>query len=342
MIPVFFGLEGHALTEAERDLFRATDPAGYILFQRNCADPEQVKALTDDLKALSGRGEALPILIDQEGGRVARLKPPHWPEFPAAKAFADLWEVSPVSAMDAARLNARAIAEVVRGAGVTVDCLPVLDVPVEGAHDVIGDRAYGFEPNKVAALGKATLEGLRDGGIVGVIKHIPGHGRARCDSHLELPVVDDPLEALQQDFAPFAKLADAPMAMTAHVVYTAIDPTRCATLSPKVIGKVIRGRIGFSGLLMSDDINMKALTGTYAEKALGCLEAGCDVVLHCSGDLAEMREVAACLPEISAEAKARLEAAMGWAMNRAASGAAAEEALIADLSAKRDALLALA
>ena len=337
MIPVFFGLEGPSLTDAERDLFRATDPAGYILFQRNCVDPEQVRALTDDLKALSGRGEALPILIDQEGGRVARLKPPHWPEFPAAKAFADLWEVSPVSAMDAARLNARAIAEVVRSVGVTVDCLPVLDVPVEGAHDVIGDRAYGFEPNKVASLGKATLEGLREGGVVGVIKHIPGHGRARSDSHLELPVVEDALEALQQDFAPFAKLADAPMAMTAHVVYTALD-TVCATLSPMVIGEVIREQIGFSGLLMSDDINMKALSGTYAEKALGCLEAGCDVVLHCSGDFAEMREVASCLPEIGAEAKARLEAAMSWAR----AGKAAGEDLIADLSAKRDALLALA
>ena len=326
------------LTDAERDLFRATDPAGYILFLRNCVDPEQVKALTDDLKALSGRGEALPILIDQEGGRVARLKPPHWPAFPPAKAFADLWDVSPVSAMDAARMNARAIAAVVRSVGVTVDCLPVLDVPVEGAHDVIGDRAYGFEPTQVASLGKATLDGLREGGVVGVIKHIPGHGRARSDSHLELPVVDDALDALQQDFAPFAKLADAPMAMTAHVVYTAIDAERCATLSPKVIGEVIRGQIGFTGLLMSDDINMKALSGSYAEKSLGCLDAGCDVVLHCSGILSEMQEVAACLPEITPEAKARLDAAMAWS----ASNAATDEALIADLSAKRDALLALA
>ncbi|HEY4547066.1 MAG TPA: beta-N-acetylhexosaminidase [Pedomonas sp.] len=338
MIPVFFGLEGPVLTDAERDLFRATDPAGYILFLRNCVDPEQVKALTDDLKALSGRGEALPILIDQEGGRVARLKPPHWPAFPPAKAFADLWDVSPVSAMDAARMNARAIAAVVRSVGVTVDCLPVLDVPVEGAHDVIGDRAYGFEPTQVASLGKATLDGLREGGVVGVIKHIPGHGRARSDSHLELPVVDDALDALQQDFAPFAKLADAPMAMTAHVVYTAIDAERCATLSPKVIGEVIRGQIGFTGLLMSDDINMKALSGSYAEKSLGCLDAGCDVVLHCSGILSEMQEVAACLPEITPEAKARLDAAMAWS----ASNAATDEALIADLSAKRDALLALA
>lgn len=326
------------LTDAERDLFRATDPAGYILFLRNCVDPEQVKALTDELKALSGRGEALPILIDQEGGRVARLKPPHWPAFPPAKAFADLWDVSPVSAMDAARMNARAIAAVVRSVGVTVDCLPVLDVPVEGAHDVIGDRAYGFEPTQVASLGKATLDGLREGGVVGVIKHIPGHGRARSDSHLELPVVDDALDALQQDFAPFAKLADAPMAMTAHVVYTAIDAERCATLSPKVIGEVIRGQIGFTGLLMSDDINMKALSGSYAEKSLGCLDAGCDVVLHCSGILSEMQEVAACLPEITPEAKARLDAAMAWS----ASNAATDEALIADLSAKRDALLALA
>jgi len=338
VIPVFFGLEGPVLTDAERDLFRATDPAGYILFLRNCVDPEQVKALTDDLKALSGRGEALPILIDQEGGRVARLKPPHWPAFPPAKAFADLWDVSPVSAMDAARMNARAIAAVVRSVGVTVDCLPVLDVPVEGAHDVIGDRAYGFEPTQVASLGKATLDGLREGGVVGVIKHIPGHGRARSDSHLELPVVDDALDALQQDFAPFAKLADAPMAMTAHVVYTAIDAERCATLSPKVIGEVIRGQIGFTGLLMSDDINMKALSGSYAEKSLGCLDAGCDVVLHCSGILSEMQEVAACLPEITPEAKARLDAAMAWS----ASNAATDEALIADLSAKRDALLALA
>ena len=338
MIPVFFGLEGPALTDAERELFRATDPAGYILFQRNCVNPEQVRALTDSLKDLSGRGEALPILIDQEGGRVARLKPPHWPAFPPAKRFADLYDVSPVSAMDAARLNARAIAEVVRSVGVTVDCLPVLDVPVTGAHDVIGDRAYGFEPTQVAALGKATLEGLREGGVVGVIKHIPGHGRARSDSHLELPVVDDPWESLEQDFAPFAKLADAPMAMTAHVVYTAIDAERCATLSPKVIGDVIRGQIGFSGLLMSDDINMKALSGSYAEKAQGCLDAGCDVVLHCSGILAEMQEVASVLPEISEAARARLEAAMGWAKTEAHG----DEELIASLTAKRDALLALA
>ena len=338
MIPVFFGLEGPVLTDAERALFRAVDPAGYILFQRNCVDPEQVRALTDSLKALSGRGGSLPILIDQEGGRVARLRPPHWPEFPAARRFAELYEVSPVAAMDAARLNARAIAAVVRSVGVTVDCLPVLDVPVEGAHDVIGDRAYGFEARQVAALGRATLDGLRDGGVVGVIKHIPGHGRARSDSHLELPVVDDPLESLEQDFAPFAKLADAPMAMTAHVVYTALDPERCATLSPTVIGEVIRGRIGFNGLLMSDDINMKALSGTYAEKARGCLAAGCDIVLHCSGVLAEMEEVAACLPEITADAKARLEAAM--ASVQAGADASAER--VADLSARRDALLALA
>lgn len=334
MIPVFFGLSGPTLTDDERAFFRAADPAGYILFQRNCVSPEQVKALTDELKALAGRGN-LAILIDQEGGRVARLRPPHWPEFPPAKVFADLYDVSPVSAMDAARLNARAIAEVVRSVGVTVDCLPVLDVPVPGAHDVIGDRAYGLEPIRVAALGRATLDGLRDGGVVGVIKHIPGHGRAQCDSHLELPVVTDSIEALQQDFEPFTKLADAPMAMTAHVVYTAIDAERCATLSPKLIQGVIREQLGFTGLLMSDDINMKALEGNYADKTLGCLAAGCDIVLHCSGDLAEMREVAAAAPEITPEAHARLESAMAWAGQAAAVD-------IDALCAKRDALLALA
>lgn len=334
MIPVIFGLAGPELGVDERALFQKYPPAGYILFQRNCVDPDQIRALTAELKALAGRDD-VPILIDQEGGRVARLKPPHWPEFPAARRFAELYARAPVSALDAARFNARAIAETLRLLGITVDCLPVLDVPVEGAHDIIGDRAYGAEPTQVAALGRATLEGLRQGGVVGVVKHIPGHGRARADSHLELPVVEASAAELAQDLAPFTSLADAPMAMTAHVVYSALDADRCATVSPVVIERVIRGEIGFQGLLMSDDLGMKALAGSFADKARACLAAGCDVALHCSGDFAEMREIAEAVPAISAPARDRLEAAMAWPRRTLPLD-------IGKLAQRRDALLALA
>ncbi|SFR77947.1 beta-N-acetylhexosaminidase [Sphingomonas jatrophae] len=334
MTPLILGLAGPALTDAERAFFRSVDPAGFILFRRNCVDPEQLRALTDGLRDLSGRAD-VPILIDQEGGRVARLRPPHWPEFPTGEAFARLYDIAPMSAIEAARANARALAATLAAIGINVDCLPLLDVRQPGGHDIIGDRALGDEPLRVAALGRATLEGLREGGVVGVVKHMPGHGRATADSHLELPLVDADEAALETDLAPFARLRTAPMGMTAHVVYTAWDADRCASLSPRVIGDVIRGRIGFDGLLMSDDLGMNALSGGFGDRAAGVLAAGCDVALHCSGDMAEMEAVAGAVGTIPADARRRLDAAM-------ATIAAAPRADYAEAIAQRDALLALA
>lgn len=335
MKPAFVGLAGAALSPPERALLEAHQPAGYILFRRNCVDRDQIRALTDDLRALSGRAE-VPILIDQEGGRVARLQPPQWPAFPPAERFDRLYDVAPISALEAARANAAAIALTLREVGVNVDCLPLLDVRRDGAHDIIGDRALGSEPMRVASLGRMVLDGLRDGGCVGVVKHIPGHGRAMADSHLELPVVEADAAALEEDLAPFAALSGAPMAMTAHVVYPAWDAARCASLSPVVIGEVIRGRIGFDGLLMSDDLGMKALDGSFAGRAAGVIAAGCDIALHCSGDLAEMADVLGALDEIAPAARARLDRAM------ATIAEGARETDFAALVARRDALLALA
>ena len=346
MQPTFLGLEGLTISAAERALFRAADPAGYILFKRNIDTPEQVRALTAALTDMAGR--ALPILIDQEGGRVARLRPPHWPEFPTGERFDLLYDKAPVTAIEAARLNALALAAMLRDLGITVDCLPLLDVRDPEGHDIIGDRAYGAEPMKVAALGRATLDGLRQGGVCGVVKHIPGHGRARADSHLELPVVDASRAALERDFEPFRTLSSAPMAMTAHVTYTALDPDRCATLSPTVID-FIRNDIGFGGLLMSDDLGMKALGNPlsgghpagstalqdFGARAIASLEAGCDIALHCSGDFAEMRSICGAVPEIGLAARARLDAAMAWA----GPGDATPSAQWADA---RDQLLSLA
>ncbi|KAB7646414.1 glycoside hydrolase family 3 N-terminal domain-containing protein [Polymorphobacter fuscus] len=346
MQPTFLGLEGLALTPDETALFRAADPAGYILFKRNIDTPDQVRALTASLTDLAGR--ALPILIDQEGGRVARLRPPHWPEYPAGDVFAQLYDKAPVTAMEAARLNALSLAALLRDLGITVDCLPLLDVRDPGGHDIIGDRAYGADPMQVAALGRMTLDGLAQGGVCGVVKHIPGHGRAAADSHLELPVVTASRAELERDFRPFRTLNWAPMAMTAHVTYTALDPDRCATLSPIVID-LIRTDIGFQNLLMSDDIGMKALgapsaggypagsnaLADFGARALACLDAGCDIALHCSGDFAEMRSVCEAVPEIGAAARARLDAAMA----SIASGDATPAAQWADA---RDRLLALA
>lgn len=309
MTPLFLGLAGTVLSGEERALFAEADPAGYILFKRNVVDRGQLRALTDSLRMLSGRAD-LPILIDQEGGRVARMQPPEWPEFPCGEQFDRLYDVAPVTAIEAMRANARALALILAEVGVTVDCLPLLDVRQPGAHDIIGDRALGSEPMRVAALGRATIEGLRDGGVVGVVKHIPGHGRAMADSHVELPVVDASSEALELDLAPFKALKGAPMAMTAHVVYTAWDADNCATLSPVVIREIIRGRIGFDGLLMSDDLGMHALKGSFADRARRVLAAGCDIVLHCSGDFAEMRECVDAVGEIGAEARARMDRAM--------------------------------
>ena len=330
MIPAFLGLSGPAVTAAERALFREHDPAGYILFARNCIDPDQLLALTDDLRAIAQRD--VPILIDQEGGRVARLRPPLWPAFPPAARFGARFDVDRAAAVEAARLNALLIALMLRDVGVTVDCLPLLDVRTAGGHDIIGDRSFGDDPARVAVLGRATLDGLRAGGIVGVVKHLPGHGRAQVDSHHDLPFIEASHENLQADFAPFRALADAPMGMTAHIVYTAIDADRCATLSPAVIADTIRGDIGFDGLLMSDDLGMKALGGSFAARTAGCLAAGCDIALHCSADLAEMTEVAEAAGTMPAAATARLGAALLWAP-------APREMDVGALTAERDALL---
>ena len=313
---VIFGLSGAALTADERTLFAAADPLGFILFQRNCAEPGQVRRLVDDLRAAVGRADA-PVLIDQEGGRVQRLKPPSWRDAPKAAAIAALAETCDTAAVTAAWLNARLIACDLESLGITVDCAPVVDLLHAGADAIIGDRAYGSEPGRVAMLARAVCAGLLAGGVLPVIKHIPGHGRARVDSHLALPVVETAADALRAtDWAPFAALADQPWAMTAHVVYRAIDPERPATLSAKVIGEVVRGAIGFEGVLVSDDIGMGALSGSLAARAEAALAAGCDVVLHCSGDLAEMQAIVPVCPPIGADLAARLAA--GEAMRTAA------------------------
>lgn len=335
MKPVIFGVSGLQLTVEERDFFRDADPLGYILFKRNCDSVVQMRALTDSLRDLSGRAD-LPILIDQEGGRVARMQPPVWPAFPAGAAFDALYEKAPITAIEAARANGQALGLMLAEVGVNVDCAPLLDVRQPDVTDAIGDRAFGGEPMRVAALGRAMLDGLRRGGVVGVVKHMPGHGRALVDSHLTLPRVAADAAALESDIAPFAALAQAPMGMTAHVVFEAWDADRPATLSPKVIGEIIRGRIGFDGLLFTDDIDMKALSGTPGEKALGALAAGCDVVLDCWARMPEMIEIAGLLPDAGEPCLTRLARAM------ATIAAGPEPADRAALIAERDALLALA
>jgi len=334
MTPLILGLAGPSLTDDERAFFRDVDPAGFILFRRNIVDRAQVRALTDELRAIAGRDD-VPILIDQEGGRVARMQPPEWPAFPPGAAFDRLYDLAPMSAIEAVRANCQALALMLREVGVNVDCLPLLDVRQPGAHDIIGDRALGREPLRVAALGRATLDGLKAGGAVGVIKHVPGHGRAMADSHVELPVVDAPAEELETDLQPFITLNRAPMAMTAHVVYTAWDTEQCASLSPTVIGEIVRGRIGYDGLLMSDDLGMHALKGSFTDRATGVIAAGCDVALHCSGDMDEMQACAKGVGDINPRARERLDAAM------ATIAEGAEEASFDELIAKRDALLAL-
>jgi beta-N-acetylhexosaminidase len=322
------------LTAEERSLFRDCDPAGFILFKRNCENSRQLLRLTDSLRDLTGRTD-LPILVDQEGGRVARMQPPEWPAFPAAERFAELYRLAPLSAIEAARSNARALGLMLRSVGIDVNCLPLLDVRQEGASDIIGDRALGSEPMQVAALGRAVLDGLRSAGVVGVVKHMPGHGRALVDSHTALPVVTASAEDLQIDLEPFERLAAAPMGMTAHVVYTAWDAERPASLSPTVIGEIIRGRIGFEGWLMSDDIGMEALAGDFASRAAGVVAAGCDVALHCSGKIDEMVAVAGAVPALNAPGAARLARAM------ASVSAPGDGPDFAEALAKRDALLAL-
>ena len=303
---ILFSSAGESLSPDERAFFRDADPLGFILFQRNCRDRRQVKALIADFRDCVGRADA-PVLIDMEGGRVARLKPPEWRRYPAAAQLAALPD-----AKEAVRLGARLIADDLAALGVTVDAMPVLDLPVPGADNVIGDRAYGDDPQRVARLGRAACEGLLAGGVLPIVKHIPGHGRARVDSHKALPVVDEDAAALEStDFTPFRALADMPQgdsiwAMTAHVVFSAIDPHRPATLSPVVIDTVIRGSIGFDGVLVSDDIGMGALGGGFGERAAAVLAAGCDLVLHCSGRLDEMRAAAEASAPLTPQAAARL------------------------------------
>ncbi len=335
MIPAIFGLSGLTLTDDERAFFRDSDPAGYILFGRNIENREQLRRLTDELRSLDGRTN-LPILIDQEGGRVARMKSPEWPNFPSGAAFDALYDRAPASAIEAARLNAMALAVMLAEVGITVDCLPLLDVRQPGASDVIGDRALGSEPMRVAALGRAILGGLQAGGVVGIVKHIPGHGRALLDTHEALPTVDAPDRELQTDLAPFAALRDAAMAMTCHVIFEAWDPDRPATLSPIVIDSVIRQRIGFHGLLMTDDLDMKALSGDVPSRAADAIAAGCDIALNCWAKMDDMVGIANALDPISTVSRARLEGAMDRISGDG------DERPFATLVDQRDALLAMA
>jgi beta-N-acetylhexosaminidase len=295
------GVSGPELTAAEREFITAERPWGFILFKRNIETPAQVILLVRELRAAIGNPDA-PVLIDQEGGRVQRLGPPNWPVYPPGAAFGVLYDIDRAAGVMAADLVEL---------GVTVDCLPLADVPVAGADAVIGDRAYGTEPDKVAAIARAVTEGLEQGGILPVLKHIPGHGRATADTHFRLPKVDTPKAELERtDFAAFQPLAELPMAMTAHVVFSALDPAQPATTSATIIRQVIRGVIGFQGLLMSDDVSMNALAGSIAERTRAIVAAGCDMVLHCNGKLDEMREVARETPELSGRALERARRAL--------------------------------
>ncbi len=304
-----YGCAGTALGESEKRFFRETQPWGFILFARNIETPAQIRRLVGELREAAGH-EA-PVLIDQEGGRVARLKPPHWRAYPAGRRYGEVYERSREQGLEAARLGARLIAAELHALGINVDCLPVLDVPVPGAHDVIGDRAYGLTPEPVIALGRAVAEGLLAGGVLPVIKHIPGHGRAGVDSHLSLPVMDTDRDTLARtDFVPFKALADMPLAMTAHVVYTALDVDAPATTSAKVIAEIVRRDIGFDGFLMSDDLSMQALAGTLGQRTRASLAAGCDIVLHCNGKMDEMEAVSAEVPMLTGKGLARSDAAL--------------------------------
>jgi beta-N-acetylhexosaminidase len=304
------GVSGLELTADERAFLHAESPWGFILFKRNIGTPAQVSKLVSDLRGSIGEPDA-PVLIDQEGGRVARLGPPHWPVYPPGAAFGALHDMDPTQGLSAARLSARLIAADLTDLGITVDCLPLADVPVPSADAVIGNRAYGTTPDKVAAIARAVTDGLEQGGILPVLKHIPGHGRATADSHIRLPTVDTSQAELERtDFAAFRPLADLPMAMTAHVVFSALDPAQPATTSATIIEQVIRGVIGFQGLLMSDDVSMNALAGSVAQRTRAIVAAGCDMVLHCNGKLDEMQAVAREAPLLSGMALERANRAL--------------------------------
>lgn len=302
------GCLGQTLSAEEIALYRDAQPWGFILFKRNVDNPDQTRALIDALRETVGRADA-PVLIDQEGGRVRRLRPPHWPDYPPARAFSQATN-DPMTRRELARLGGRLIAHDLKALGINVDCAPVLDVPQPGAHDIIGDRAFSDHVDDISALGRAQAEGLLAGGVLPVIKHIPGHGRAMADSHHDLPVVDAPREYLETvDFATFRANSDMPAAMTAHIVYTAIDKKRPATQSRKVM-KVVRKEIGFDGLIMTDDLSMKALGGDFESRARDSIKAGCDVVLHCNGVMDEMIGVVEGAGELKGAGKRRADAAL--------------------------------
>lgn len=335
MTPAIFGLSGTKLTADERTFFAEADPVGYILFGRNCESREQLRALTDDLRTIHGR-DRLIVSIDQEGGRVRRMKPPVWLDHPPAGAYAALYDIAPISAIEAARVGAELIGRELAEVGITVDYHPPLDLPQPGAHDVIGDRALGRDVMQVAALGRAILEGLGSAGVVGCIKHMPGHGRSTTDTHKEMPTVTASDPELEADLAPFITLRNAPLGMTGHLLFTTWDAENPATLSSTVIGDIIRGRIGFDGLLLTDDIDMEALSGSVPERAERAIAAGCDVVLNCwakMDDMVGIAERTGSLTEAGQERLARVHAAMGVLVD----GPASEELLT-----KREALLAIA
>ena len=335
MIPAIFGLNGPQLTADERAFFRDADPAGYILFARNCVDPEQLRSLTDDLRGIHGRDHLL-VSIDQEGGRVARLRPPLWSAYPCGEAFDRLYELAPASAIEAARANATAMGQELSAMGITVDYHPPLDLRLPGAHDVIGDRALGRDPMQVAALGRAIIDGLAAGGVAGCIKHMPGHGRSDVDTHKALPTVTASASDLEADIAPFRTLNQALIGMTGHLLFPVWDAQNPATLSPTIIADIIRGLIGFDGLLLTDDIDMEALGGTIPERAARAHAAGCDIILNCWAKMDAMQGICAALPTMSAATTARLDRAL--AGTRIAPAIAPDHA---ELLAKRDELLAL-
>lgn len=324
------GVSGETLNADEASFLRSAAPAGLILFARNCVSPDQIRRLIGDAREAAGGGDEFLVLIDQEGGRVQRLRPPLGRALPPADAYACLHTEEPETAREAAFLAARLLADDLRELGINTDCAPVADVPVPGAHDIIGDRAYGREPGQVAALARAVAEGLMAGGVLPVVKHIPGHGRATKDSHHDLPVVTEPHAVLSAtDFAAFKALADLPAAMTAHVVFTALDELAPASTSRRVTQEVIRGEIGFDGLLMSDDLSMKALSGPLGARAAAALAAGSDLALHCNGVLAEMEAVAAAVPVLAGDALRRFRAALAVLGRRAPYDSARAEALLA-------------
>jgi beta-N-acetylhexosaminidase len=303
------GVSGPTLSAVERSFLREADPWGFILFARNIETPEQVGRLIADCR--EAVGSHAPVLVDQEGGRVQRFAPPHWPRYPVGAAYGEVYDREQAAGLKAAWLGGRLIASDLLPLGVDVDCLPIADVPVASGDPVIGNRAYGDTPDKVAAIGGAIAAGLMAGGVLPVLKHLPGHGRATADSHLKLPVVDATRAELEAtDFAAFRPLATLPMGMTAHVVFTAFDPIAPATTSATMVAQVIRDSIGFQGLLMSDDLSMGALSGTLGERMRAALAAGCDIALHCNGDMAEMQAVAAEAPRLAGDAARRAEAAL--------------------------------